>query len=74
MSSASSGGVSDNSGEKNFASSESEPCPLCGGHGDFNAATSVSAEAQQGDGPAAASASGSAVGEGVARTDRKSVV
>ncbi len=49
-------------------------CPACGRVAPIGATSAVSAEAEQGDGPAAASATSSAVGEGVAHTSAVSVV
>jgi len=68
MSSASAGSRADNSGEKNFAQTDSDSCPVGGRIGDFGATSAVAAEAQQGDGPASASASASAVTESAAKT------
>lgn len=68
MSSASAGSSSSNSGEKNYAETpdgdkqEYQELPQ------FSSTSTTCAEAQQGDGPAAASASGSAVAENVAKT------
>ena len=74
MSSASAGSRADNSGEKNFAQASGETCPTCGRASDFGATSTVAAEAQQGDGPAAASASASSVMDGAAKTSSVSVV
>ena len=49
-------------------------CPTCGRLGQLGATSAVSAEAEQGDGPAAASATSSAVGEGIVETSAVSVV
>lgn len=68
MSSASSGSISDNTGQKNFAEVSGKPCPTCGGIGNMTATSTTSAEAQQGDGPAASSASSSAVSDGAVKT------
>jgi hypothetical protein len=68
MSSASAGSHSDNTGQKNFAEVSGKPCPTCGAIGNMAATSTTSAEAQQGDGPAASSASSSAVGDGAVKT------
>jgi hypothetical protein len=49
-------------------------CPTCGRAGQLGATSAVSAEAEQGDGPAAASATSSAVADGIADTSAVSVV
>ncbi len=68
MSSASAGSSSSNSGEKNYAETPDGSEQDYGRLPQFSATSTTCAEAQQGDGPAAASASGSAVGVNVAKT------
>lgn len=73
MSSASAGSTSQNSGEKNYAETAGKECPTCGRNAAFSATSAVSAEAEQGNGPAAASASSSAVSESAVQTSAVSV-
>lgn len=73
MSSASAGSVSDNSGEKNFAQVPCDSCPSCGHPLSLSCTSAVSAEAEQGDGPAAASATSSAVSGSMVSTSAVSV-
>lgn len=71
MSSATSGSVGATSGEKNHAKASPKPTS---NPAEFAATTSVAAEAEQGDGPAAASSSASAVGKNSPSTKVATVV
>lgn len=73
MSSASAGSTSNNSGDNNYAQTSGKECPTCGRAAGFSATSAVSAEAEQGNGPSAASASSSAVSESAVQTSAVSV-
>lgn len=73
MSSAAAGTTKGTSGQDNRAEAGGDTCPSCGGQLNYAATSAVSAEAEQGDGPASASATSSGVSENAAATSAVSV-